>query len=163
MPLIGARFGFKRELAAGIAPIFRRVRGTLDAKFLEGIHRDERLRGPQRRSSWKGTTRCPGEGYICSQRRPYIGAHTIHRVVIRFRALPVHAELARLAESNVAILRGLRDGPRREQNQILKAAAIEGHVLYVRLIHHGADRRIRRIDHRRTRLDGDALGDRADL
>src|SRR5260370_7349598 len=49
VPLIGARFGLKRKLAAGIASIFRRVSRTLDAKFLETIQRAQGLTRSQHR------------------------------------------------------------------------------------------------------------------
>src|SRR5208282_3992518 len=40
--------------------------------------------------------------------------------------------------------------PRREQNQILKAATIQRHVFHVRVIDYRADRCIRGADHRRA-------------
>src|SRR5438046_1116490 len=47
VPLIRARFRFKRELPAGIAPVFRGVSRALDAKFLKIVHGDEGLRRSQ--------------------------------------------------------------------------------------------------------------------
>lgn len=48
--------------------------------------------------------------------------------------------------------------PWRQQNQILKATSIEGHVPDVVLVHNRAHRPIRRIDYRRTRRNGHDFG-----
>src|SRR6266699_3528930 len=51
VPLIGARFRLKLELAARIAPVFRRVGRSLDTKFLEPLHRHKGLRCTHSRRS----------------------------------------------------------------------------------------------------------------
>ena len=77
---------------------------------------------------------------------PYIGANSIHSVIVFFSALAVDAELASLAGGVVAIIWILlrRDCHHswRQQNQILKAAAVQRHILDVRLIDNRADGRV---------------------
>ena len=165
MPLISARLRLKCELTAGTASVLGRVGGALHAKLLEGVHGDQSLRGSQcsrscqrsagpRRLTWGNTSS-----------RAHIGTHPVHSVIVRFRTLTIHTELARRTHTIRVCgkLGCLSHRARREQNQILKAAAIQRHVFYVCLIHHSADRSVGSIKVDVARVHRDALRHRPNL
>ena len=140
----------------------------MHSKLLQFIHRNQRLRGTQSRRSSDRTAGSRPAQRKASSGRPAdrrVCADAVHRIVVRLRALAIDAELSRLANADGGRveLRRLRHDSRREQDQILKAPAIQRHVLYVRLIHHCPDRCTRGVDHRRSTFDRDRLADRADL
>jgi two-component sensor histidine kinase len=83
-----------------------------------------------------------------------IRADAIHSKVIRIRALPVHAELALVVKRRLG-----HDHARREHDERLGAASIQGHIFYERLVHHCADRAGGGIHQRRACLHGDAFRD----
>ncbi len=71
--------------------------------------------------------------------------------------MSVHAELPLVVES-----RGGDHHARREQDQSLKAPAVQRNVLYERAVDHGADCRGLGIHERRAGLHGDGLGSGAE-
>src|SRR6202041_739450 len=160
------RFRFECELPSRIAPVLCRVGGTVHAKLLKIIHRNESLRSAQcGRSRHRPTdTRTSNHGFTGS--RPHIGAHTVNGVIVRLCTLAIHAELAALAKpraKRTVQLGRLCHNSRWKQNQILEAPAIQRHVLDVGLIDDGTDRPIRSIDVQATSFYRYALRYRPNL
>ena len=73
-------------------PKFRRVTGSLNAKFLQGINRDKTISSAQRTDRRRGS----GAGLLqkCSWSNAHVCAHAVNHKVIGVRALPVNAELS---------------------------------------------------------------------
>src|SRR5258708_32658462 len=92
MKLIRARAGYHGNLRPGSPAEFRRVGGSLDAKFLQRILRNQVV-GPARHAESRGSA----GGALqepASRRNADIGADTVNREIVRAGALPIDTELA---------------------------------------------------------------------
>jgi hypothetical protein len=81
--LVRARARDERNLRARRAPELRRVGRGLNAELLQGVHRDQIVRRPER-SRRRNRPRT-----ALAQPRAEVGAHAVHREVVGVRALPV--------------------------------------------------------------------------
>src|SRR5712692_9238884 len=132
----GVRSGARhnRDLSSRRAPELRGKRRGLDAKLLQGIHRDEAMRSTPSSESGQSSAgrleQCQKAGHA------EIRADPIYGKVVSVGALSIHAKLALVVESC--------DGwnhARREQDQRLEAPAVERNVLNEGVVHHCANRR----------------------
>src|SRR5258708_12562099 len=139
MKLIRARAGYHGNLRPGSPAEFRRVGGSLDAKFLQRILRNQVV-GPAGHAESRGSA----GGALqesASRRNADIGADTVNREIVRAGALPMDAELA-----------GIRAGRRSENragseiDERLKASTVQRQILDKIAVHHRTYRSIRGVD-----------------